>query len=114
MQFRWIGILAFLLFSPISTIAQGLNLEDIWLSGKYSSQGVRGFSAMNDGESYVQIDADKERSLLEINRYSINEGTRLETLVSNAELIDTDGTRLNIRYFSFSDDENRVMFLTNI
>jgi len=114
MQFRWIGILAFLLLAPLSMIAQGLALEDIWLSGKYSSQGVRGFSAMNDGESYVQIDADKERNLLEINRYSIKEGTRIETLVSNAELLDTDGTRLNIRFFEFSADENMVMFLTDV
>ncbi len=114
MQFRWIGILAFLLLAPLGAIAQSLNLEDIWLSGKYSSQGVRGFSAMNDGESYVQIDADKERNLLEINRYSIKEGTRIETLVSNAELTDSDGSRLNIRNFIFSDDESMVMFLTDI
>jgi len=114
MQFRWIGILAFLLLAPLSGISQALSLEDIWLTGKYNSQGARGFSAMNDGESYVQIDADKERRLLEINRYSIKEGSRLETLVSNAELNDVDSIRLNISYFQFSDDETHVMFLTDI
>ncbi|MDX5321830.1 MAG: S9 family peptidase, partial [Bacteroidota bacterium] len=95
-------------------MAQSLKLEDIWYSGKYSAQGVRGFRAMNDGESYVQIDVDKERNLMEINRYSIKEGSRLETLVSNADLLDESGKRISISNFQFSEDETKVMFLTDI
>ncbi|HCS21044.1 MAG TPA: S9 family peptidase, partial [Bacteroidetes bacterium] len=114
MKSRWIGILAFLFLAPFIGNAQILTLPDIWNSGKYSGEGVRGFRVLNDGESYVQIDEDKERELLEMNRYSIKEGVREETLVSNADITDVDGKRLSIRSFKFSDDESRIMFLTDI
>ncbi|MHB1279436.1 MAG: S9 family peptidase [Bacteroidia bacterium] len=114
MKSRWIGILAFLFLAPFSGNAQILTLPDIWNSGKYSGEGVRGFRVLNDGESYVQIDEDKERDLLEMNRYSIKEGIREETLVSNADITDANGKRLSIRSFKFSEDESRIMFLTDI
>lgn len=111
---RWIHLAAILVLLPSLAQAQQLSLEDIWYSSKYSSQGVRGFRAMNDGESYVQLDIDKERKLMEINRYSIKEGTRMETLVSNGDMGDDDGNRLDISSFEFSADENRVLILTDI
>ncbi len=110
---KW--ILAVLAILPLGALAQEeLTLEDIWHSPKYSSEGVRGFQVLNDGESYVQIDYDKERNLQEINRYSIREGARLETIVSNAALIAGNGEQLNITYFKFSKDEKKLMFLTDI
>ncbi|MBI1221724.1 MAG: prolyl oligopeptidase family serine peptidase [Bacteroidetes bacterium] len=111
---RGIQVIAILFFIPATVLAQELKLEDIWLNGKFSSQGVRGFTALNDGESYVQLDVDKERNLMELNRYSIRDGSRLETLVSNGDLNDVSGERLNFGTFELSKDEKRVLFLTDI
>lgn len=114
MKSRWTGILAFLFLAPLAGNGQILTLPDIWNGQKYASEGVRGFRVLNDGESYVQIDEDKERELLEMNRYSIKEGVRMETLVSNADIKDAAGKRISIRSFQFSEDEEQIMFLTDI
>jgi dipeptidyl-peptidase-4 len=95
-----------------SSAQKELNLDEIWNSARFTAGGARGFTAMNDGETYVQIDTDKEKGLMELNRYRISDGEKTGSVVSNALLHGPDGTRISLSSFRWSGDEKKIMFLT--
>ncbi len=87
----------------ISAYAQNqITLEDIWTKGTFGTRGVSGFNSMNDGRFYTAV--DKEENIV---KYRFASGDEVETVVKQS----LHG--LKQFSYSFSDDENKVLFQTN-
>ncbi|TNE79908.1 MAG: S9 family peptidase [Bacteroidetes bacterium] len=89
-----------------------LTLKDIWKTYSYSPKSVAGFRAMNDGESYVQLRRDTSGEM-QIRRYSIKDGSDLGKIIG-AKDITWDAGTFDISNFTFSQDETKLLFLSNL
>lgn len=106
---RQVCLLAILLLLPALLFAQNkkqITLEDIWQKGTFSVKNVPGFNALKDGKHYTQMDEDGQ--LQEINVYDLAKGKKGKTLLSN----NTDGETGTITYYTFSDDEQKILLFT--
>jgi dipeptidyl-peptidase-4 len=81
---------------------QNITLEDIFIKGTFSAQGVSGFNSMKDGKYYsAQDDNDN------IIRYSFVTGTAVDTLLKSSDI--------NLKSFNYtwSANENKLLLQTN-
>lgn len=104
-----------LIFSSASAVqAQKaeLTLKDIWSNFSYSPKSVSGFRAMNDGESYVQLHRDTSGEM-QIRRFSIKDGSDLGKIIG-AKDITWDAGVFDISNFTFSADETKLLFFSNM
>ena len=69
--------------------------------GTFNQESVRSLSWMNDGQFYSALSQNK------IIKYSVSTGEPVETLVDGSTL------NINIRSYSFSDDETMVLLMTD-
>jgi dipeptidyl-peptidase-4 len=97
--------LALLLFISLTTrifAQQNITLEDIFIKGTFSAQGVSGFNSMKDGKYYsAQDDNDN------IIRYSFVTGAAVDTLLKSSDI------KLKSFDYTWSANENKLLLQTN-
>lgn len=101
----------FIAFTITAFAQQGqkdISLEDIWKTSTFRTKNVPGFNAMKDGQFYTQL--DRKDGDLSINRYDLSKGGLVENIFS-ANKSDA-AKQLKIDGYSFSDDEQKILFLT--
>ncbi|MCB0516982.1 MAG: S9 family peptidase [Chitinophagales bacterium] len=102
---RYISLILWIVLSASSVFAQKkqISLEDIWQTYAFFPQYVESFSSMNDGMHYSILENG------EINQYAYESGEKTATLLGSNQLKD-----LNINGYQFSNDENKVLFSTDV
>jgi len=93
-------VLPFFLFAQKKEIT----LENIWKNYDFYPKSVKGFKSMNNGNYYSKIDTKED--LTEINKYSFKTGKKVR------KIIDSKGIEFSINNYTFSDDENKIIFAT--
>jgi dipeptidyl-peptidase-4 len=104
-----LAFLAFVFSGAIQLQAQDIQLEDIFLSRKFSPSMVRGYNPMNNGAFYTVLDQGN------LDQYSYKTGKLVKTLIDAGDLI-PEGSNSPIRYraYKFSKDESKVLLITEI
>jgi len=101
------GIIAFFLLVQYTSKAQDkkeIGLKDIWASGIFMPQTVRGVSPMNDGEHYLMIDDTA------LNAYHYKTGNFAFMLASTKDLIPEGFDRpLDLSDYVLSNDEKKIL-----
>ncbi|MCC6187355.1 MAG: S9 family peptidase [Chitinophagaceae bacterium] len=86
-----------------------ITLEDIWKKGTFRMRAVPGFNAMKDGLRYTQLDASKDQQSIAI--YNLATGTKQSVIFDNNSH-KYQGHTLSIADYSFSEDETKLLLLT--
>ncbi|HEX7414541.1 MAG TPA: S9 family peptidase [Bacteroidia bacterium] len=104
MKRNFIIALAFLFTGAFAQKKQ-ITVEDIWKNYAFMPAHFGGFNSMNDGMYYTQLDSN-----LDLTKYELKTGKRIETLVKANELI-AEGRKdtLKIEDYSFSEDETKLL-----
>lgn len=113
MKLLLIGLMAALSYSTLATAQQGnkqITLEDLYKNGTFRLKGVPGFNAMKDGKFYTQLDAEEKAQ--RINVYELATGNKVRTIFDNSSN-QHNGNMLNVEDYSFSDDEKKLLLLTD-
>jgi dipeptidyl-peptidase-4 len=100
-------ILALLLIiCSSSAIAQNKNitLEDIWQDYVFYPSSIQGLNSMNDGIHFSKITKDENGQYL--NKYSFESGQTIDSITNSIDL------GFNIGNYSFSDNEEKIVFAT--
>lgn len=96
----------FSLFAQTGT--KRITLEDVIKNRTFVSKGVSGINSMRDGEHYSQIKKDS------LNIYEFETGKLTRTLVTSKDLIPAgDTTPISMGGYTFSQDENKILFSTD-
>ncbi len=104
---KFIAILS--LFVIHSAFAQ-LSLENIWNSREFTPKFIPGYSSLNDGQSYCQLDLNPDKSRA-CNRYDFKTGNKLSTIFSTDKIL-VDSAPIVIESYTLSQDESKVL-ITN-
>ena len=89
---------------------RNFTLEDIYVNGTFSQRRVSGMRPLKDGKTYSSI--DKKRNL---NAYSYLKGDSTATFFNMSKLIpEGENKPINISDFTFSENEDKVLFVTNV
>lgn len=105
------SLLAIVLLNPFGSVAQQatktISMSDIWASGEFYPQMVRGLNPLNDGSTYAVL----EDSLLNV--YNYKTGEKVNTLLNTKKLI-PEGEENAIRMGSYlmSIDETKLIIPT--
>ena len=105
-------ILAGIVFLSLSALYsqgtnKGITLKDIYKSGKFYPEFIKGFTPMKDGRSYAQLE-DGEIAL-----FDFKTGKKIKTLVKSEQLIpEGDTAAISMNSFTFSPDESKILFAT--
>ncbi len=83
--------------------SQLITLEDIWSNGTFSISSVPAFNAMQQGNSYTQI--DNRAGGEEINEYALASGKQLGTIYVHPDT----GSLGPIHHYTFSEDEQKLL-----
>ncbi|MCQ2313855.1 MAG: S9 family peptidase [Bacteroidales bacterium] len=106
-------LITMLLLSTAVMSAQekrNFTLEDIYVNGTFSQRRVSGMRPLKDGKTYSSI--DKKRNL---NAYSYLKGDSTATFFNMSKLIpEGENKPINISDFTFSENEDKVLFVTNV
>lgn len=86
-----------------------ITLDDIWKNRTFSMKSVPGFNAMKNGLHFTKL--EKAGGNQEINIYDLQTGSKLQTLLKTKD-ITIDGKPLSIGSYVFSDDEQKLLILT--
>ncbi len=105
----FVALLLFNTFTYAQTGSKLITLEDIWKNGTFRMKGVAGFNAMKDGKVYTQIDQDGQHQYIRV--YDLATGKQDRTLFDNA-VHKFGGAELNIESYAFSDDEKKMLLIT--
>ncbi len=85
-----------------------ITLEDVWKDGTFSSQSVRGFNAMKDGERYSKIDRKRGQRRQKIKIYDIKTGKELATVFDTKDAFSVD-QKYYMEGYTFSNDEQKLL-----
>ncbi|SDZ81358.1 S9 family peptidase [Psychroflexus halocasei] len=110
MFFRTFSFLLFLAFSfQISAQNKQISLEEIW-SGTFRQEGLQALQSLNDGQSYIIQDYDREKSEMRVDIYSYKSGQRTSTLINSADIPELK----YFQTFKLSEDESKAILGVDI
>ncbi len=104
MQFRSLWLVVFLMASAGVIAQQNITVEDIY-TGKFRTEGLQSLRSMNDGKHYLVLNYNRDRTQ-SVDKYSYRTGEKVGTLVSSTDV------ELPIRNYILSDDEQKVMIIS--
>ena len=85
-----------------------ITLEDIYGKGTFSSKGVSGFTSLNDGRYYCNLN-DKQFLL----KYEFSTGKCVDTLVKYQDVKEANkGVGIDLNNFRFSENETQLLIGT--
>ncbi|MBC7384341.1 MAG: S9 family peptidase [Bacteroidia bacterium] len=85
-----------------------ITLEDIYGKGTFAAKGVSGFTSLNDGRYYCNLD-DKQNLL----KYEFNSGKCVDTLVRFQDVkTANNGAGIDLNNFQFSANESQLLIAT--
>jgi len=94
-----------LVFKTYSQQKQSITLEDIWTKGTFSAKGVAGFTSLNDGRYYC--DLDEKQNLI---RFEFATGNGVDTLIKHDDLkMPGKNEAIDFNSFEFSNDESKIL-----
>src|SRR5690349_15684080 len=96
-------IIFFLALSVTVCAQKQVTVEDFTTQNTFNQKSVSGINWMKDGKFYSTIESNK------IVKYDITSGKAVETIFDGA----TATPKLEIRSYSFSEDEKKILLLTN-
>lgn len=105
MKISFIAVL--LLITNIVTGQKQITLEDIWELGTFRSKNLPGFTFMNDGKNYTQLEKNK------IVSYDITTGKASEVILDGNDIKNIGGFDGNIESYEFSKDETKIIIHQN-
>lgn len=102
-KYSFLLILSF--FAALSVSAQKMiTVDDIYQKGVFRQESVYNVNWMNDGKYYSALEDNQIRKI------DVTSGETTEVLVDGDEL----EPKLNIRSYTFSDDESKLLLATDI
>lgn len=87
-----------------------ITLEDLWKKHTFSAKSVPGFRAMKDGLHYTSLEDNDESQT--VNIYELAGGSWRGTIFNTAKSM-VDGKTIRVSDYRFSDDEQKIMLLTD-
>ena len=108
---KWFILCVLLMGIKTITSQQELTIEKIWKNGEFYSKSVTGFNGLKNGEEFTRLNQDEKGSSISIHNYKNYKGEG-KKLISNEQLIYKD-KKLKIEDYSFSNDETKLLLLTN-
>ncbi len=97
-------IISFLAFVLHVTIAQKqIALDDIFVTGKFSTKSVPGFNFMKDGKHYTTLRSNN------INKHDVTTGNVIAVLINGSDLKGKANFNGFISGYAFSDDETKIL-----
>ena len=101
--------MAFVVLTAPTLFAQGnkqITLDDLWKNNTFKIKDVPGFSAMNDGLHYTQIDKDGKHLYIRV--YNLETGAMERTLFDNG-IQKFSGSELTVDEYLLSKDEQKML-----
>lgn len=99
-------LIGFLLVLPQSYAQKEIMLEDIWARPTFQSKSVPGFNFTADGKHYLRLENNA------IRRYDITTGALVDTLLNAENLQNTEGNKIKIAGYTFSNDQSLLLLET--
>jgi dipeptidyl-peptidase-4 len=89
---------------------QDISLEDIFTKGTFAARGVQGFTSLNDGRYYCNLDSNQN-----LVRYEFATGKAIDVLVNHEDLkLNGADKAIEFSSFEFSEDETKILIPTMI
>lgn len=88
-----------------------INIKDIWLYFKFYPRSAESKYVMKDGEHYVEAIDTAERGLWKFSL--LNPSAKDRKLLVSANQLQLKGKEIPFHQFTFSPEENAVMFINN-
>lgn len=87
---------------------QDISLEDIFTKGTFAARGVQGFTSLNDGRYYCNLDSNQN-----LVRYEFATGKAIDVLVNHEDLkLNGADKAIEFSSFEFSEDETKILIPT--
>ena len=87
-----------------------ITLEDIWVKGTFSAEGLAGYNSTKDGKFYIEMNGVEKNAMLV--KYSYSTGKPVDTLIMANE-INVDGKEfLPLGNYTLSNDEQKLLIKT--
>src|SRR5688572_22404908 len=96
-------VLCWLLHCEAIQAQRQITVEDFTTKNTFAQKSITGINWMNDGKYYSTLTGNK------IIKYNITTGLEVETIVDGSSL----SPAVNIESYSFSDDESKILILTD-
>jgi dipeptidyl-peptidase-4 len=111
MILRLITAVFFTTFFGNIVAQKNISVEDIFTSRKFSSKSASGFKALKNGMHYTDIVSENGSN--QIVKYDLKTGKKLAIVLDNKSL-KVAGNPIDISDYSFSPDESKIVFKTNV
>lgn len=106
-------LLVFFINNSLLAQTKEITLQDIWLKGAFQPQYLYGLNWMKDSRYYTAQEFDYLTNSVNIVRFDIKTGKKLEVLLEGANLKSSAGEPLFIDNYSFSPDESQILLAVN-
>ncbi|HXS38506.1 MAG TPA: S9 family peptidase [Flavipsychrobacter sp.] len=110
MRYLWILLFLSATYSSTAQTKKQITLDDLWTNYTFRIKNVPGFNAMKDGKHYTQLDADNGHQYIHV--YDLETGSKGKTIFDNA-IQTLGGKKINIEDYIFSNDEQKLLLLTD-
>src|SRR5688572_6732162 len=98
-----LSIIFFLALSVTVCAQKQVTIEDFTTENTFNQKSISGINWMKDGKFYSTLESNK------IVKYNMTSGQAVETIFDGA----TATPKVDIRSYSFSEDEKKILLLTN-
>jgi dipeptidyl-peptidase 4 len=104
----------FLLLVPVcnpaiaQTTKKQVTLDDVWRNYRFFLPGVENIRWMKNDQFYTELTPDSY-----LQRRWVKDERRIDVLIKPTELVDEKGVGLKVDNYAFSEDERKVLLLTN-
>lgn len=106
-----ISLVLLISITNISYSQKNISVEDIFTKRMFFPNSASGFNAMKNGLNYTDIFTDSLGTSLV--KYDLKTGNKIATIVK-AENLKINGNQIDIRNYTFSPDETKILFSTNV
>lgn len=91
-----------------------ISLEDIWLKGTYRPNYLYGLNWMQDSRYYTAQKYDRQNNVIDLEKYSVESGEKVSTIVTGTDLKDSEGKHVMIEEYHFCNDESKLLIGSEI
>jgi dipeptidyl-peptidase-4 len=85
-------------------------IEDVFVKGKFSPKGIRGFQWIEDGKAFSYLETDTAAKLTDLWRYDVASGKRTKLVNANALVLKEGEKPFSIQNYTWSPDGRTILF----